>query len=104
MGVIDDITADINDDINDDIYDGITIDINGEVDDEEYTFNEGKYHFDNEYFWGSIVESDLEYALEQDVTKAEFILDHSYVSEDDKKELEKMYDEYIIENNKIQIK
>ena len=80
------------------------VDIDGEIDEDDYGFNEGKYHFDNEYFWESLVESDLEYALEQDVTKAEFILDHSYVSEDDKKELEKMYDEYIIENNKIQIK
>ena len=80
------------------------VDIDGEIDEDDYGFNEGKYHFDNEYFWESIVESDLEYALEQDVTKSEFILDHSYVSEDDKKELEKMYDEYIIENNKIQIK
>ena len=78
--------------------------IDGGIEIEDYGYNEGKYHFDNEYFWESIVESDLEYALEQDVTKAEFILDHSYVSEDDKKELEKMYDEYIIENNKIQIK
>ena len=81
-----------------------TIDINGEVDDEEYTFNEGKYHFENDYFWESIVESDLEYAMEEEITKDQFILDHPYVNEDDKKELEKMYDEYIIENNKIQIK
>ena len=78
------------------------IDIDGEVDEEDYGYNEGKYHFDNEYFWESIVENDLEYALEQDVTKAEFILDHSYVSEEDLKELEKMYDEYMIENAKTE--
>ena len=78
------------------------IDIDGGIEEEDYGFNEGKYHFDNEYFWESLVESDLEYALEQDVTKAEFILDHSYVSEEDLKELEKMYDEYMIENAKTE--
>ena len=81
-----------------------TIDINGEVNEEEYTFNEGKYHFDNEYFWESIVESDLEYVMEEEITKDQFILKYPYVNQDDLKELEKIYDEYIIENNKIQIK
>jgi hypothetical protein len=79
-----------------------TIDIDGEVDEEDYGYNEGKYHFDNEYFWESIVENDLEYALEQEITKAQFILDHSYVSEEDLKELEKMYDEYMVENLKTE--
>ena len=78
------------------------IDIDGEVDEEDYGYNEGKYHFDNEYFWESIVEGDLEYALEQEITKAQFILDHSYVSEEDLKELETMYDEYMIENAKTE--
>ena len=78
------------------------VDIDGEIDEDDYGFNEGKYHFDNEYFWESLVESDLEYALEQDVTKAEFILDHSYVSEEDLKELETMYDEYMVENAKTE--
>jgi hypothetical protein len=77
-----------------------TIDINGEVDDEEYKYNEGMYHFDNEYFWESIVESDLEYALEEGKTKDQFLLDYPYVNEDDLKELGEMYDEYMIENLK----
>ena len=81
-----------------------TIDIDGGIEVEDYGYNEGKYHFDNEYFWESLVESDLEYAMEEEITKSQFILDHPYVNEDDKKELEKMYDEYMIENNKIQIK
>ena len=77
-----------------------TIDINGEVDDEEYKYNEGMYHFDNEYFWESIVESDLEYALEEGKTKDQFLLDYPYVNEDDLKELGEMYDKYMIENLK----
>lgn len=83
-----------------DICGRATIDINGEVDDEEYKYNEGMYHFDNEYFWESIVESDLEYALEEGKTKDQFLLDYPYVNEDDLKKLEKMYDEYMIENLK----
>jgi hypothetical protein len=79
-----------------------TIDINGEVDDEEYKYNEGMYHFDNEYFWESIVESDLEYALDEDKTKDQFLLDYPYVNEDDLKELGEMYDEYMIENLKTE--
>ena len=78
------------------------IDIDGEVNEDDYGFDEGKYHFDNEYFWESIVENDLEYALEQEITKAQFILDHSYVSEEDLKELETMYDEYMVENAKTE--
>ena len=81
-----------------------TIDINGEVNEEDYGFNEGKYYLDNDYFWESIVESDLEYSMEEEITKDQFILKYPYVNQDDLKELEKMYDEYIIENNKIQIK
>jgi hypothetical protein len=77
-----------------------TIDINGEVDDEEYKYNEGKYHFENDYFWESLVESDMEYALDEGKTKDQFLLDYPYVNEDDLKKLEKMYDEYMIENLK----
>ena len=81
-----------------------TIDINGEINEKDYGFDEGKYYLDNDYFWESIVESDLEYALNQETEKNQFILEYPYLDEGDKKELEKMYDEYIIENNKIQIK
>jgi hypothetical protein len=77
-----------------------TIDINGEVDEEDYGFNEGKYHFENDYFWESLVESDMEYALDEGKTKDQFLLDYPYVNEDDLKELGKMYDEYMIENLK----
>ena len=81
-----------------------TIDINGEINEKDYGFDEGKYYLDNDYFWESIVESDLEYALNQETEKNQFILEYPYLDEGDKKELEKMYDEYMIENNKIQIK
>ena len=79
-----------------------TIDINGEVDDEEYKYNEGMYRFDNDYFWESLVESDMEYALDEDKTKDQFLLDYPYVNEDDLKELGEMYDEYMIENLKTE--
>jgi hypothetical protein len=78
------------------------IDINGEVDEEEFKFNEGKYHFDNEYFWESLVESHMEYSLDEDKTKDQFLLDYPYVNEDDLKELGEMYDKYMIENLKTE--
>jgi hypothetical protein len=78
------------------------IDINGEVDEEDYGFNEGKYHFDNEYFWESLVESHMEYSLDEDKTKDQFLLDYPYVNEDDLKELGEMYDKYMIENLKTE--
>jgi hypothetical protein len=40
--------------------------------------------------------------MEEEITKAQFILNHSYVSEEDLKELEKMYDEYMVENLKTE--
>ena len=80
------------------------IDIDGGIEIEDYGYNEGKYHLDNGHFWEGLVYSDLEDALEEGKTKDQFILKYPYVNQDDLKELEKMYDEYIIENNKIQIK
>jgi len=79
-----------------------TIDIDGEIDEEDYGFNEGKYYFDNEYFWESLIENDLEYAMEEEITKDQFLLDHSYINEDDLKELGEMYDKYMIENLKTE--
>ena len=78
------------------------IDINGEVDEEEFKFNEGHYHFDNGHFWEGLVYSDLEDALEEGKTKDQFILEYPYLDLGDKKELEKMYDEYMIENLKTE--
>ena len=99
------VTAVMNyDERGSDICGRVTVDINGEIDHEEYKFNEGHYHFDNGHFWEGLVYSDLEDALEEGKTKDQFILKYPYLDEGDKKELEKMYDKYIIENNKIQIK
>ena len=81
-----------------DICGRVTVDINGEIDHEEYGFNEGHYHLDNGHFWEGLVYSDLEDALEEGKTKNQFILGYPYLDEGDKKELEKMYDEYMIEN------
>jgi uncharacterized protein (DUF433 family) len=42
----------------------------------------------------------MEYSLDEDKTKDQFLLDYPYVNEDDLKELGVMYDEYMIENLK----
>jgi hypothetical protein len=85
-----------------DICGRVFVDVNGEIDHEEYKFNEGHYHFDNGHFWEGLVYSDLEDALEEGKTKDQFILEYPYLDLGDKKELEKMYDEYMIENLKTE--
>jgi hypothetical protein len=83
-----------------DICGRVFVDVKGEIDHEEYKFNEGHYHFDNGHFWEGLVQSDLEDALEEGKNKNQFLLDYPYVNEDDLKELGEMYDKYMIENLK----
>lgn len=69
------------------------IDKKGELDDECYEYIEGKYYFDNESFWYE-VDSDIE-SYKDDIdekTIEEFIDErYSFVSEEDKIEITKMF-------------
>jgi hypothetical protein len=64
----------------------------GDVQEEDYGYCEGKYHFDEEGFWNEII-NNIEFAKEDDVPLEEFVEDYQYVSEEDKKEIEKLYNE-----------
>lgn len=61
---------------------------------EDYEYMEGLYHFDWDYFWMEI-ESYIEYAIEEEKSIEEFMEYYQYLSEEDKKELTKMYNESI---------
>lgn len=58
---------------------------------EDYGYNEGNYHFDNEYFWEGIVESQIEYGIEEEKDVDEFLNDFPYLSTEDREELRKLY-------------
>lgn len=68
------------------------IDEEGYLMEEDYTYIRGKYVLDREGFWNEII-SNIEFAKEDDVSLEEFILDYNYVTEEDKKEIEKLYNE-----------
>jgi hypothetical protein len=44
----------------------------------------------------------MTYDTQEEITKDQFLLDHSYINEDDLKELGEMYDKYMIENLKTE--
>jgi len=64
----------------------------GTLTEEDYDFVHGKYVFDKEGFWNEII-NNIEFAKEDDVSLENFILDYGYVNEEDKKEIEKLYNE-----------
>ena len=61
---------------------------------EDYEYMEGLYHFDVDYFWMEI-DMYIEYAKEEEKSVEEFMEDYEYLSEEDKQELIKMYNESI---------
>lgn len=81
-----------------DFYGRATIDENGDYSEEDYSYNEGSYHFDDEYFWESVVQNDMEYAMEEDKSVEEFVESFSYVTPEDKEEIRKLYTEFLTEN------
>jgi len=64
----------------------------GTMTEEDYDFVHGKYVFDKESFWNEII-NNIEFAKEDDVSLEDFMLDYDYVTEEDKKEIEKLYNE-----------
>ncbi len=77
-----------------------TIDKEGVMDEEDYSYLEGKYHFDNESFWYEI-ENDIEYYKDDNDGKTieEFVEERysSFVSEKDKEEILKLFKDSINE-------
>lgn len=63
------------------------------VNDSEYEYKEGLYKLSNEEFW-SEMESNIEYAVEEDIDVDEFIEEYkAYVSEKDIKDIITMFNE-----------
>jgi uridine kinase len=64
---------------------------------EDYSFLEGKYQFDTESFWYE-VESNIEsYSDYENPTFEDFIEDYDFVTDEDKEEIKRIYDE-VFEN------
>ena len=70
---------------------------NQNIVEEDYGFLEGKYHLDNESFWYE-VESDIQYALDDDKSVDEFMVGFEFVDEEDFNEIRGMYENSLAEN------
>ncbi len=67
------------------------------VEEEDYRYEEGIYVLQNDYFWENL-DSNFEYYADSEMT-AEEVRDHyGFVSDEDKAEIIKMYEEYLKEN------
>jgi signal peptidase I len=67
------------------------------VEEEDYRYEEGIYVLQNDYFWENL-DSNFEYYADSEMT-AEEVRDHyGFVSDEDKTEIVKMYEEYLKEN------
>ena len=69
----------------------------GLIEQEVYeNYSEGLYKLDNETFWSNL-EYEIEYAIENDVPVEEFLATHSFVTDEDKEEIEKQFTEMVKE-------
>ena len=76
-----------------------TIDNEGDiVEEEDYTYNEGLYVLDNESFWFNL-DSNIEYYADEETPVDEFVSQYDYVSDEDKVEIKKLYEEYLVDND-----
>jgi len=76
-----------------------TIDNEGNiVEEEDYTYNEGLYVLDNESFWMNL-DSNIEYYADENTPVDEFVSQYDYVSDEDKVEIKKLYEEYLVDND-----
>ena len=64
---------------------------------EDYDFLEGKYRLDNEAFWYE-VESNIEYAIENEKSVDEFMVSFDFVDEEDFNEIKGMYESSLAES------
>jgi len=72
-----------------------TIDSEGNLSEEDYSYIQGKYVFDNESFWSELeayIDSYLDY---ETPTYEDFIEDYDFVSDEDKEEIKLMYEEAV---------
>jgi hypothetical protein len=70
-----------------------TIDSEGNLSEEDYSYIQGKYVFDNESFWSEL-ESYIDNYLDYETpTYEDFIEDYDFVSDKDKETIKTMYDE-----------
>ena len=69
-----------------------SINSDGTYIEEDYGYMEGLYNFEADYFWMEI-DHYVEYAIEEGQSVEEFMEDYEYLSEEDKQELIKMYNE-----------
>jgi hypothetical protein len=65
---------------------------NQQLIDEEHTYMKGKYILDNESFWYE-VESNISVSSNDNIPIEEFLLDYDFVDEEDRNEIQKMYEE-----------
>jgi hypothetical protein len=72
-----------------------TIDSEGNLSEEDYSYIQGKYVFDNESFWSEL-ESYIDNYLDYETpTYEDFIEDYDFVSDKDKEEIKLMYEEAV---------
>lgn len=67
---------------------------------EDYGYLEGNYHFDDEYFWESLLQNEIEYAIDEEMSTDEFLEKFPYVSKEDQEEIRRIYEEQLSENVK----
>lgn len=60
---------------------------------EDYDFLEGNYRFDEEYFWESLFQNEMEYAKDNEISVDEFVAKFPYVDTEDAKEIRRIYEE-----------
>lgn len=76
-----------------------TINEEGDIlEEEDYGYNEGLYVLNNECFWMEL-ESNIEYHADENTSPDEFVSNYDYVSDEDKVEIKKLYEEYLVDND-----
>jgi hypothetical protein len=83
---------------NNALIDSITVEQGGKtiinqdgVFEDDYGYNEGHYHFDNEYFWEGLIEGIIDDSIGLEVEVGEFLNEFHYLTTDDREELRKLY-------------
>jgi hypothetical protein len=66
------------------------INSDGTYREEDYRYVEGLYHFESDYFWLEIRDY-VEYAIEEGQPIDEFLEEHTYLNEEDKEEVIKIF-------------
>lgn len=67
---------------------------------EDYDYLEGNYRFDEEYFWESLFQNEVEYAIDNEMSVDDFVAKFPYVDKEDKKEIRKIYKQELKEKTK----